>query len=70
MLDLLATRQCSVSFNKDLVKEVLSGEKSFDEVFLVSDEYGIVQADEAKGSVGEKLKLDLQKLYAAAKEKN
>ena len=52
------------------MKEVLSGEKSFDEAFLVSDEHGIVQADEAKGSVGEKLKLDLQKLYAAAKEKN
>ena len=70
VLDLLATRKCSVSFNKDLVKEVLAGEKSFDEAFLVSDEHGIVQADEAKGSVGEKLKLDLQKLYATAKGKN
>ena len=70
VLDLLATRKCSVSFNKDLVKEVISGEKAFDEAFLVSDEHGIVQADEAKGSVGEKLKLDLQKLYATAKGKN
>lgn len=52
--DLAKTLGISVSREAGLAQEVASGEASFDEAFLVSDEHGVVCATDARGPMGKR----------------
>lgn len=61
--DIASTLGYRMDFQENLAVEVLAGATGFDEVFLVSDEHGVVQAADAKGKIGAELAADLEKLY-------
>lgn len=62
VLDLSQTLHKPVEFNSEIIAQVFDGTAKFDEVFLTSDEHGIVCASDAKGKVGEQFLLGYKKL--------
>lgn len=62
VFDLARTLGIPVRVDEDLVNKVRSGAVRLEEVFLVSDEYGIVPASNAAGPRSQKLAAGYQKL--------
>ncbi len=60
--DLAKTVGLPLSRQAELIDDVASGVAAFDEVFLASDEHGVVCAADACGSVGERLAKDYARL--------
>lgn len=63
--DLAKTVGLPLSRQADLADDVASGAGSVDEVFLVSDEHGIVCASDASGAIGERLVKDYARLLSS-----
>lgn len=66
--DLARTLGIPVRMNEDLVDNVRKGVESFDEVFLVSDEFGVVPASNASGPRSSKFETSYQKLLNSTKQ--
>jgi hypothetical protein len=64
--DLAATFKVPVTFEEGLLEELASGSAAVEEVFLVSDEFGVVSASDAAGPLGERLAQGYDRLLAAA----
>ena len=62
VLDLSQSLHEPVEFNSEIIAQVFEGTAKFDEVFLTSDEHGIVCASDAKGKVGEQFLFGYKKL--------
>lgn len=67
--DLARTLGIPVRMDEDLVEHVRVGEEDYDEVFLVSDEFGVVPASNAEGPRSRKLETSYQKLLDSTKQR-
>lgn len=67
IFDLARTLGIPVRVDEELVNRVRSGVESFDEAFLVSDEFGVVPASNAAGDLSRKLAASYQKLLDSMK---
>ena len=63
--DLAKTVGLPLSRQADLLDDVASGAASPAEVFLASDEHGIVYASDASGAIGERLVKDYTRLLSS-----
>ena len=62
VLDLSQTLHEPVEFDSEIIAQVFEGTAKFDEVFLTSDEHGIVCASDAEGEVGRQFLFGYKKL--------
>ena len=65
--DLAATLGIPVTAEKDLVSGVISGSAPFEELFLTSDEHGIVPATGSDGPLAQRLAASYAKLLESAR---
>ena len=66
VVDLARTLGVPVVREEGLARRVMNGDKNYDELFLVSDEHGIVIAKDASGALSERFLDGYDKLLAAA----
>lgn len=69
LADLTETLGHPLTFDEKLIEKVRAGQP-FDEVFLVSDEHGVVPATDAAGPVAQTFAVQLAKLRAATASKS
>lgn len=67
IMDLARTLGIPTHVDEDLVYALQHGSRDYDEVFLVSDEYGVVPASNATGPRSEKFATSYQKLLESMK---
>ena len=69
MLDLARTLGFPVERRACLAAEVLAGSAAYDEVFLASDEHGIVPASDAAGPRAERFRAGYEKLLGSRRQR-